>query len=219
MFEEIGGEEVHHNVEVFLISLVSEEGIANSKHIRVVESLQDLKFSVFVLLVLINSFYGDQFQRFFVSCLVHNTKGAASYFILKGVSIGPSQATRFLALALITLVERVRIILLGKDAIGSDTLRMGELVLVLDFSVELAAIGWVFESNGLNGLLFLESECLVLIKDPPVLGKGSASLIDIEAYLLAVLVHVSLDASTRRCFLLDRRTHLQLQVSNHSLND
>ena len=113
----------------------------------------------------------------------------------------------------------MRIVLLGKDAIGSDALRMGELVLVLDFGVELAAIGRVFECDGLDRFLFLESEGLVLIEDPPVLGKGSTSLIDIEAYLLAVLVHVSLDASTGGGFLLDRRTHLQLQVSNHSLND
>lgn len=113
----------------------------------------------------------------------------------------------------------MRVVLLGKDAIGSHALRMGELVLVLDFSVELAAIGRVLERDGLDGFLFLESECLVLIEDPPVLGKGSTSLIDIETDLLAVLVHVCLDTSTRRSFLLDRRTHLQLQVSNHSLND
>lgn len=219
VFEEVRREEVHHNVQIFFISLVSEEGIADSKHIWVVETLQYLKFSVFVLFVLVHSLNGHQFQRFFVSGLMHDAKGSASYFILKGVSIGPNHAACFFALPLIALVKRVRIVLLGKDAIGSDALRMGELVLVLDFGVELGAIGRVLECDGLDRFLFLESECLVLVEDPPVLGKGSASLIDVEAYLLAVLVHVSLDASTGRGFLLDRRAHLQLQVSNHSLND
>lgn len=96
---------------------------------------------------------------------------------------------------------------------------MGELVLVFDFGVELAAISRVFECDGLDRFLFFESECLVLIEDPPVLGKGSTSLINVEANLLPVLVHVSLDTPTGGGFLLDRRTHLQLQVSNHSLND
>ena len=91
--------------------------------------------------------------------------------------------------------------------------------MVLDFSVEFGAIGRVLESDGLDRFLFLESECLVLIEDPPVLGKRSASLVDIETDLLAVLVHVSLDASTGRSLFLSRRTHLQFQVSNHSLND
>lgn len=184
-----------------------------------VKTLQNLKLSVFVLFVLVHSLDGYQFQRLFVPGLMHDAKGAASYFILKGVSIGSYQATRLFTLSLFTLVKRVRIVLLGKDAIGSHALRMGELVLILDFCVEFADIGRVLERDGLDRFLFLEGECLVLIEDPPVLGEGSASLIDVEAYLFAVLVHVSLDASTGCCFLLGRRTHLQLQVSNHSLND
>ena len=219
VLEKIRREKVHHNVQVLFISLVSEERIADSKHIRVVETLQYLKFSVFVLFVLVHSLDGDQFQCFFISSFVHDAKGTASYFILESVSIGPSQAARLLTLSLFALVKRVRIVLLGKDAIGSDALRMGELVLVLDFCVEFADIGGVLECDGLDRFLFLEGECLVLVEDPPVLGEGSASLIDVEADLLAVLVHVSLDASAGRGFLLDRRTHLQLQVSNHSLND
>lgn len=92
MLEEIRREEVHHNIEVFFISLVSEERISNSKHIWVVETLQYLKFSVFVLFVLVHTLDGNKFQRLFVSSLMHDAKGSASYFILKGVSIGPNHA-------------------------------------------------------------------------------------------------------------------------------
>lgn len=58
-FVQIQVEIVHNDIQVFLIVLISIKAILHSKSVRMVESLEDLQFSVFIFLVLVDPLDGD----------------------------------------------------------------------------------------------------------------------------------------------------------------
>jgi hypothetical protein len=53
-----------------------------------VQSFEDLQFSVFVLLVLEHAFYCHDFECAFVSGFVHDTESACADFVFEDVSGG-----------------------------------------------------------------------------------------------------------------------------------
>lgn len=64
--------------------------------------------------------------------------------------------------------------------------------------------------------MFLEGEGVIVVEDLLILCQRGPRLVDVDADLLVVLVHLGLDPTTHPLFLRGARTHLQLDVTDHS---